>query len=98
MNKTPIPFNGASVVPTRYLICEKEDILPRSVQRLLVDRARDAAREAGRDGEEGEWVKADTIESAYCPILKGWSEKVGEWVRRGAGEERVGSSEGFGTY
>ena len=91
MNKTAIPFNGASVVPTRYLICERDNILPSFVQRLLVDAARGVAKNA-------EWVKADVIESGHSPFLNAWKEKVGEWVRRGAGEERVGSSEGFGSY
>ena len=89
---TKIPFGGHLHVPTIYLICKNDNILPAFLQRMMIDRARKDASERGRSDD---WIKAETIESAHSPFLSK-TEETARWVRRCVGEDV--EVDGIGVY
>lgn len=86
VNEDPLPFAGHKVVPTTYLICERDNALPPFWQRLLIDTVR----------KEGIELRAETCQSGHSPFLS-MVEATGDFLRRCAGEKDVDNA-GFGTY
>lgn len=83
VNSTVLPHAGHLVVPTRYMICIKDNILPSFVQQSFVDKAREEL--AGKGSELT--FEADTIDSSHSPFLS-QTEVVGTWIRKyGGGED-----------
>jgi hypothetical protein len=80
-----IPFAGHEVVPTRYMVCERDNILPVEIQKMFIERARKDVDEVGKGGS----VEVDVVEKGHSPWLShGGLELVGAWIRRyGGGEE-----------
>ena len=85
VNTTELPYAGHLVVPTRYMICGKDNALPPFIQQMMVDKAREGLMEKGADWK----FEADIIDSSHSPFLSK-TEAVGRWIRKyGGGEEKL---------
>jgi pimeloyl-ACP methyl ester carboxylesterase len=89
VNATVLDHAGHLVVPTRYMVCEKDNVLPPFMQRLMIDTARKGLGERLK-------IEAVTIESSHSPFLSR-TVVVGEWLRKCAGEQEVKLEE-LGSY
>ena len=85
VNSTVLLHAGHLVVPTRYMICMKDNILPSFVQQSFVDKAREGLAEKESDLT----FEADLIDSSHSPFLSK-TDVVGRWIRKyGGGETAV---------
>lgn len=82
VNSTVLPHAGHLIVPTRYMICMKDNILPSFVQQSFVDKAREGLAEMKSELT----FEADMIESSHSPFLSK-TDVVGRWIRKYGGGE-----------
>ncbi len=82
VNSTVLPHAGHLVVPTRYMICGKDNILPAFVQQSFVDKAREGLTEKGSELR----LEVDMIDSSHSPFLSK-TDVVGTWIRKYGGGE-----------
>jgi pimeloyl-ACP methyl ester carboxylesterase len=81
-----VPFAGHEVVPTRYMLCERDNILPVEIQKMFIVRAKKDVEAAGKGGS----VAVDVVEKGHSPWLsEGGVELVGGWIRKYGGGEKV---------
>lgn len=83
VNTSKSPFGGHYHVPTSYLVCKRDNVMPAFLQRMMVDRAREDVSEKEKPNH---WIKAGTIESGHSPFLS-MTERTGLWIRRCIGEQ-----------
>ena len=82
VNTSVLPHGGHLVVPTRYMICMKDNILPSFVQQSFVDTAREGLAEKKSELT----FEADMIDSSHSPFLSR-TDVVGSWIRKYGGGE-----------
>ena len=82
VHETVLPHGGHLFVPTRYMVCLKDNILPEVVQMMMVNKANEDLKEKWAERE----VAVDRVDSSHSPFLSK-PEVVGDWIRKYGGKE-----------